>query len=558
MRERAAPSTRKAAPTARGRPTTPAERARAVAASQGEVLRRTWPSLVAGICVCGVLVKLGFDAGGYFPADSLPAGAFCFGVLALLLALHRPQFALSTTAIVAFAALVGLAFWTGVSSTWSPAPDAGFEDFQRSVVYVGLFGLGLLAAASGRYSRFLLWGALTVCTIIAGAGLLSRLLPGLVSSPATEFGYRLAYPLTYWNALGATAAMGALLALGMAANPRSLPVSRGIAAALAVVLVVTMQLTLSRASWLALIIGCVALIALAAHRGSLALTTGIVGFAAALAVLRLQAYHGLVDDPTAGSGQVTEGRAFAGQLAVLAGAAGVIVAMLAAGRRSAMVNDVVNRVRRPLTLAATAALVLTAIAIYATKSTTVEGRSASGLYAAQHWVSDQWDEFMTPSRFTATGGARLTSASGTRSDLYRVAFDGFEDNPVVGQGAGAFEVLWYRGRSVDEDVRDTHSLHLEVLAELGIIGALLLLALIGAFASAIVRTRVRGGAVTRSEAAAAGAACCVWAVHSFADWDWQMPAVSGLTLVIAAAVLPEGRRRPETRHQRRTPTAHAR
>jgi O-antigen ligase len=200
---------------------------------------------------------------------------------------------------------------------------------------------------------------------------------------------------------------------------------------------------------------------------------------------------------------------------------------------------------------------VTVTVVYAAKTTTVEGRSASGLHAAETWVTRQWDEFMAPSSYVATGSERLTSARGTRSDLYRVAFDGFKDKPIAGNGAGSFEVLWYRGRTVDEDVRDAHSLDLEVLAELGIIGALLLASLVGAFAVGIVRTRHKGGAVTRSEAAAAGAACSVWVIHSLVDWDWQMPAVSGLTLIIAAAVLPEGRRSALTRHERRSATAHA-
>jgi len=557
MSDPAARRTRRAAPTARYKPER-GERLRTLAQSQLAASRRGWPSLVAGLCACGVLVKLGFDAGGYFPADSLPAAAFCFLVLGVVLALRRPQFTLSTTALVALTALVGLALWTGVSSMWSLSPDSGFEDFQRTLLYVALFGLALVAAASGRYSRMLLWGALTVCAIVAGAGLLSRLLPDLVAGEDSALaGYRLAYPLTYWNALGAMAAMGALLSLGLAANPRSLPWSRGVAAALAVLFVTTMQLTLSRASWLALIVGVVALVVLGAHRGSLAVTGAIVGFASALAILRLQAYHGLVDDPTAGASQETEGREFAVQLAVLSGGAGVLTAMLAAGRRSVMVNDLVDRARRPLTLVIAGAVVLAVCIGYATSSTTVEGRSAHGLDSAQNWIERQWDDFMAPSSYTAAGGSRLTSARGTRSDLYRVAIDGFQDNPVFGRGAGSFEVLWYRDRRVDEDVRDAHSLDLEVLSELGIVGALLLIALIGSFATGIVRTRHKGGAVTRSEAAAAGAACCVWVIHSFVDWDWQMPAVSGLTLLIAAAVLPEGRRPGQPRHGRRSATARA-
>ena len=90
---------------------------------------------------------------------------------------------------------------------------------------------------------------------------------------------------------------------------------------------------------------------------------------------------------------------------------------------------------------------------------------------------------------------------------------------------------------------DAHSLHLEVLSELGLVGALLLLALLGAIGTATSARGMRRGAVTRAQAAAAGAACSVWLLHSFVDWDWQMPAVSGIALLVAAALFPEGRRR---------------
>jgi hypothetical protein len=32
-------------------------------------------------------------------------------------------------------------------------------------------------------------------------------------------------------------------------------------------------------------------------------------------------------------------------------------------------------------------------------------------------------------------------------------------------------------------------------------------------------------------------------VHAAVDWDWQVPALTGTALVLAAALFPEGRRR---------------
>lgn len=543
-----------AAPTAR---VAPAHRGPGRTAELVIAMRADWPTYVAVATLVVALLVLAFNAGGYFPADSNLVACGVYLVLGGLLAAHRPTWTLSPLAITALLALCGLTLWSGLSLSWSSAPDSGTEDFQRLLLYLGLFGLALVAARSGRHSRLLLWTALGLCAVIGGAGLLSRLLPELVQTtePAGA-AYRLSFPLTYWNALGAVSAMGTILALGLAANPRSGPPARGASAALAVLLAVTMSLTLSRASWLALIAGCVALGLLGAHRGSLLLTVSVVAAAAGLAILRLRGYPGLTDGPGLGSGQEAEGREFGLQLLVLAGVAGAAVAALAVGRRSAMVQDAVRRARTPLLYGGGALLATVAVLGYVVRADSVEGRTTNAFSDAGDWISDEWDVFMTPTTFSRGGTERLTTAQGTRSEIYRVALDQFADAPLVGGGVGAFEVAWYAERGLDEDLRDAHSLELEVLADLGIVGALLLATVLGSFGAAIVRTRVKGGAVGRTEAAAAGAACSVWFVHSFVDWDWQMPAVSGLTLLLAAAVLPEGRRsRSAVQRRRRTPTA---
>jgi hypothetical protein len=33
----------------------------------------------------------------------------------------------------------------------------------------------------------------------------------------------------------------------------------------------------------------------------------------------------------------------------------------------------------------------------------------------------------------------------------------------------------------------------------------------------------------------------VWIAHAMVDWDWQMPALTGAALLLAAAALPIGR-----------------
>jgi O-antigen ligase len=204
---------------------------------------------------------------------------------------------------------------------------------------------------------------------------------------------------------------------------------------------------------------------------------------------------------------------------------------------------------RPLLIALAALAVVAALVTYAVKSDAVEGHVDRGLRSASHFVSRQWQDFLRPTTGVESGRARLTTAKGTRSDLYRVAFDGFEAHPLRGDGAGGFEVRWMQHRRVYEAVRNAHSLELETLGELGAVGGLLLLGFLATLGWAAVRSRMRRAALPSAHAAAVGAACAVWVAHSAVDWDWQMPALTGCVLVLAATLYPVGtaRRRRSAR-----------
>jgi hypothetical protein len=74
-------------------------------------------------------------------------------------------------------------------------------------------------------------------------------------------------------------------------------------------------------------------------------------------------------------------------------------------------------------------------------------------------------------------------------------------------------------------VRDAHSLYLETLAELGIVGFLAVLALFGGVAACV------------RDQAAIGAGLAAWAVHAGVDWDWEMPALTLVAVLLAGAAI---------------------
>ncbi len=510
---------------------------------------RSWPQPAALVVAAGTSAWLAWHAGGYFAVDYVAAGAVALTALGVMLVAVVPRWRVSTHALVGVAALAAYTAWTGLSATWAPSAAGALHAMQRDLLYLGVFGLGLVAAGSGRHARAIAWGALAALVTVVLAGLLSRLAPDLVHPgpevPSLAQG-RLGWPLTYWNAYGALAAMATVLACGLAADPRTRVWLRASCAGIAVACFVAMYLSLSRGAWLALIAGGVVLAVMAVHRGSLALTALLVGLAAALAVGRLQGYDELVG-ASAARPHPGAGHAYLVQLAVVVGFVIATQGSIAAGRASPAVMKALAGMARPASLAVLAAVALVALGGYALAAREIEGRTTTALHDGTAFVRRQWDAFLQPTTLVARGTARLTSARGTRADLYRVALDGFAAHPVRGDGAGGFAFRWMQQRRVDEDVRNAHSLELETLGELGAVGGLLLLGFLATIALAAVRSRLRPGGVGRGQAAAIAGAVTVWAVHAGVDWDWQMPAVTAPALLLAAALYPRGRVRRRRR-----------
>ncbi len=467
--------------------------------------------------VAALLLRLAFDDGGYFPTSIAGGAGLACAALALALAVPQARRRLPPLGAVAVVSLVALALWTGLSSRWTPATDSALTDLRRDVLYAALFGLALVAAGGARAARRLVRVVLGVIVVIVGAGVLSRLQPdllGMTRGASIVFSERLSYPLGYWNAYGALAAVGAVLACGLAADVRARTHLRVAAAAAAPLLVVAVHLSLSRGAWLALGAGVVTLLALAPRPLAAALSALVVGAVSALAIARLQA-----------TPQVLDGTLPAGP-----GADGLTVslglALVASGCAQALLARAAPR-RRGSRRAAAAGLTIAAA---------VAG-GALLQFGAIGWVSERYDEFRAPAPTQVEPGpARLLSSGGLRHDAYVAALAGFRAEPLRGEGAGSFELRWRRAQPAQPPLRDAHSLVLGTMSELGAVGLLLLLAVLGCVAAAAVRARRGGGALRRSHAAAVVAAVVTWLVHACIDWDWEMPALTGCALVLCATL----------------------
>ena len=76
----------------------------------------------------------------------------------------------------------------------------------------------------------------------------------------------------------------------------------------------------------------------------------------------------------------------------------------------------------------------------------------------------------------ALPASRLTAP--TRLDKTAV-LEAFGEKPALGHGAGTYQFSWEQLRSIELPVHDAHSLYLEAFAELGAVGGVLVLALVG-------------------------------------------------------------------------------
>ena len=116
---------------------------------------------------------------------------------------------------------------------------------------------------------------------------------------------------------------------------------------------------------------------------------------------------------------------------------------------------------------------------------------------------------------------------GNRPWYWHVAWQEASDFPVAGRGAGTFELAWLEQQPIEESVLDAHSLYLETLAELGLVG-------LGLLALALAPPLV---AAFRGTSAAAAGGYVAFLFHAGVDWDWEMPAVTVAGLLCGAAIL---------------------
>jgi len=501
-----------------------------------------WAGVAAWLLGFALVAYLGLEGGGYDAVVHDQVGVAVWWVLLLGVAVGAlPRFRPRPLAWVALGLLAAFVAWTALSMTWTESGERTFAELARVVGYLGVLALAL--GVGGRDgARALLGGVAAGIVLVAAVALLSRLHPDWFPAADQTAAFltsnreRLSYPLNYWNGLGALIAIGLPLVLQLAADARTLLV-RGLAGAALPALVLTAFFTLSRGGIAAAAIAAALFLLLAPDRlpkMAVGLAGGVGGALLVLAAARRDSLQdGLLNEAARQQGD--ELLPIVLLVCLVAGLAAVATAMLSRDGTRPRWSHVPPR---PARAGAAAAAVLLAVAFLVAGG---PGR-----------VSDAWDEFKEPSS-PGEGTGRLSSAAGQSRYQYWVAtVDQNATDPLTGTGSGTFEYWWTRNGENDDTVRDAHSLYMQTLGELGIVGLALLLAFLlvvllgGAWLALRGPPDRSGGDTARSVLAAAVAGCAAFALTAAVDWMWQLPVVP-VAMLLLAAVAVGGRHGEEAR-----------
>jgi O-Antigen ligase/Tetratricopeptide repeat len=437
------------------------------------------------------------------------------GLLVALLALAVAATAVpARRALVATAGLAAVGAWAWLSRGWGESTDAALVEANRWLFYAAALGVLVLLLRDRRHATLLL-GATT-------AGILAIALYVLVRMMASDggewfFGGRLNEPLGYVNGQAGFFLLGLwpLLALAERDHPAA-PVGVAGVTLLGCVLV----LGQSRGSLLAVAVTAVLVLVAVPGRQRRAWAMLVAGGAVAAASGPLLDVYDIV------GGRAVEPAGDTLRSAALVSVVATIGAALAWVIAGAVRETAGDRLRRASAwaLAAIAALALVGAVANA-------GRIADR-------VDTQYDAFVRlDSR--PVGNSRFLSGGGNRYDYWRVAAREFGDEPLHGVGAGNYDAGWFSRRRIVEDVRQPHSLALQALAELGLVGgALLAVFVISVLVGLAGLLRAgRDDAWSRAMAVAAGGTFAAWLVHTDVDWLHLLPGVTGLALAAAAVAL---------------------
>lgn len=495
-----------------------------------------WSPVAIWLLAGGLVLYLAFAGGGYDIVIHSQASILVWWIVLLgaawgLLPAGRP----SRLALVGLALLGAFVGWTALGITWSLSTERSLSDLSLVCGYLGVLALGVMLYPDRASALRHTVGAMaSAVVVVAAVAVASRLHPGLIpasgqtSSFLTGTQQRLAWPINYWNALAALLVLGLPLLLALAGSARTLKAQACAAGAIPLV-VLCGYLTFSRGGALAAAVALISFLALTPERLPKLATvfSSAAGSAALIAsvVHRPALEHGLTGPTATHQGWTL----IAPIVLACAGVAAAQIGIGLAARHGNPPRWLSPSPQRARLLLAGAVAILVGAALAA---------------GAPGRLSRAWRDFKHPTAPALTNYSlgRFGSLSGNgRYDYWRVAIHSTHGHLLQGAGPGTFQLLWLPRAPYYSYIQNAHSLYVETLAELGVVGLCLLVAFFALVLVAAIRLVVRSQHESRTRAAAAAASLLAFMVSCAFDWDWQVPVLPVAFLLLCAAVLAPSR-----------------
>jgi hypothetical protein len=452
-----------------------------------------------------------------------------------LLAGRDRRAAYGMPALLCFAALVAL---TIASVLWSVNPSDSWLEASRTLSYAVVFGVAIVFARFAPHR----WGAILGGTVVASSiiciyALLTKVFPGALNPD--EVYARLREPFGYWNAVGLMAALGAPGCLWLGARRDGHAAINALAYPALGLMLLTLLLAYSRGGLLALVIGVGLWFTLVPLRlrGVAVLATSAAG--AVLAAIWAFSQDGLSKDRMPIDQRAAAGHELGVLLVVM------IALLLAAGL--AIGFAAARRAPRGDTRRAAGVVILLVLALVPVGGAIALAFSTRGLGGS---ISHGWKQLTDPHASTPPNDpGRLTAVGSVRARYWNEALKMWKGHSGKGVGAGGYATLRPRYRQDDLDVRHAHGYVVQTLADLGVAGILVSVALAGfwliAATAAVGRRRGLPHTPERIGLLTLLTVVVIFGVHSFVDWTWFVPGNAVVALLCAGWLAGRGPLLPE-------------
>jgi O-Antigen ligase len=478
--------------------------------------------LVAALSLAAMFAGGGSGFGGVLRVG----GAAVLGLAGALVLVGLGHIALprlGRAASILVASTVLLVVWTGASVVWSIVPDRSWDAFNKSVAFSAFLGLGLVFAGivGGRTARL----AASVLAACVGLVLVWALI--VKSIPALDSGgdrvARLREPIDYWNALALLADAGVGLALWLGAVRGRVTWMRVAGAILGYAATLAVLLTLSRAGLLAAVAVACLWLALSSERVESGLFLCASVIPAALVGGWTFTRPALVEAGATHSDRVSDGAVFGALAIVGAAVTGLLVFF---GERRRLDDESRRKIGRGLLLGLAGCVLVALVA---------------AVVAVGNPAKRAWDEVSTPCSEVVNNPNRIGSLSSSRLCWWTEAWHVFAAKVPLGAGADSFEVARKRYRRNAASVTEPHSIPIQQLADGGVLGLLLFLALAGSAGAVCVCAVRRLEGEERAAAIGLVSLPLAYGVHALVDYDWDFLAVTAPTMLSLGVLAGAGR-----------------